>query len=181
MTKKTITDWAKKNFLHWFVETYPFPSPGVRDFLYQLAAAEELLSKVHIVMNGSFLRPLLVVSTDGSGMPPLLFISADDQSSADYQSILQLLEASTEEAIYLTLYFPDRSTSETYQAVMEECPTPFDSAYADQVMFQFELKLLNSGIKRDIAKQELMQQIDAALDHKDQRKFARLVKKLKSL
>ncbi|TCL62030.1 uncharacterized protein YpiB (UPF0302 family) [Hydrogenispora ethanolica] len=181
MAKKTISDWAKKNFLHWFIETYPFPSPDAKEFLLQLAAAEALLPRLHIVMDGSCLRPLLVVSTDGSGMPPLLLISATDQSSSEYQAILEQLAATDPSAIYLTLYFPDRSTSETFQAVVEECPTACDSAYADQIMFQFELSLLNAGIRREIAKQNLLQKIDEALDEKDKDKFLHWVQKLKSL
>ncbi len=179
MTKKTISDWAKKNFFHWFVESYQFRSPVPRQFLLKLAENEDLLSRLHIVLDGSYLRPLLLIATDRTGLPPLLYKTLDDNTVLDPAAIQAAI---MEEAgpLYLTLYFPDRSTSEPYQAVAEENPAPFDSAYANHILFQFELSLLNTAVRRDLERERLLSLIDQALDQKDQRKFKRLVKKLKS-
>ena len=43
----------------------------------------------------------------------------------------------------------------------------------------FELSLWSETIKHDIERQEIMSQIDKALDERNKRKFKRLVKKLK--
>ncbi len=180
MMKKTISDWAKKNFLHWFTETYSFQDNTPKDFLMNLAGNEKLLSRIHIVMDGSFLRPLLVISTVETGMPPILLKTLDDHDLTDVTAIQRLL-VSSDEPLFLTLYFSERTTSEPFQAVVEETPEPQDLSYTDHVLFQFELALLNSGIRRAIAKKLLLAKIDAALDERDRRKFERLAKRYKKL
>jgi uncharacterized protein YpiB (UPF0302 family) len=180
MTKKTISDWAKKNFLHWFVESYQFHSPVPRQFLLKLAENEDLLSRIHIVLDGSYLRPLLVISTNRTGLPPLLYKTLDDNTVLDPAAIQTAVMEETG-LFYLMLYFPDRSTSEPYQAVAEENLAPFDSASAHHILFQFELSLLNTAVRRDLERERLLSLIDQALDQKDKRKFKRLAKKLKSL
>jgi phosphate transport system permease protein len=72
MTRKTVSAWAKKNFLHWFIENYQFDSDGPKHILFHLAETEENLSRTHMVLDGSYLRPLLVLSTSGTGMPPFI-------------------------------------------------------------------------------------------------------------
>ncbi len=182
MMKKTISDWAKKNFLHWFTETYSFQDNTPKDFLMQLAGDEKFLSRIRIVMDGSYLRPLLVVSTVETGLPPLLLKTLDDHDLTDVAAIRRLLTAAaSDEPLFLTLYFSERTTSEPFQAVVEEAPGPRDRSYTDHVLFQFELALLNSGIRRVIAKKLLLAKIDEALDERDRRKFERLAKRFKKL
>lgn len=179
-TKKTISDWAKKNFLHWFVENYLLESEVIRKVLLQIAQNESLLAKVHVVLDGSYLRPLLVISTDGTGMPPFLLKTFDSTITNPTLIVnrLQLLECSP---IYLTLYFPDRNNCEPLQAVLEENPKLLDSNDARQMLMDFELSLWSETIKHDIERQEIMSQIDKALDERNKRQFRRLVKKLRDV
>jgi uncharacterized protein YpiB (UPF0302 family) len=179
MNKKIVSDWAKKNFLHWFIENHQFQSAGSKQVLLELVETE-LLSKVHIIMDGSNSRPLLVISTEGTGMPPVL-LKTPDATISDPQSILSQIQLFKESPFYLTLYFSDRSTCEPHQAVIEEIPTPVEETAAQQVLIDFELSLWREAIKHEMDRAQLMIQIDQALDEGNKRKFTRLVKKLKNL
>lgn len=180
MTRKTISDWAKKNFLHWFIENYLLESETIKQVLMQIAQNESLLAKVHIVLDGSYLRPLLVISTEGTGMPSFL-LKTFDSIISNPTLIVNRLQLLKDSPIYLTLYFPDRSICEPLQAVIEENPKLLDSNDARQMLMDFELSVWSETIKHDIERQELMAQIDIALDERNKRKFRRLVKKLKEL
>lgn len=179
MNKKIVSDWAKKHFLHWFVETHQFQTDGPRQILLQLAETEHLLSQIHIVINGSNLRPLLVISTEETGMPQAL-LKLEDTTITDLQAIRSQMALIRESPLYLTLYFTDRATSEPHQAVIEENST-LDPAKAQQFLIDFELSLLSEAVKHEMERAQLMRQIDQALEEKNKRKFRRLVKKLKSL
>jgi uncharacterized protein YpiB (UPF0302 family) len=180
MTKKTISDWAKKNFLHWFVENYLQESEVIKQVLLQIAQNEPMLAKVHIVVDGSYLRPLLVISTEGTNTPSFL-LKTFDSTITNPTLILSRLQLLKDSPIYLTLYFPDRNNCEPLQAVIEENPKLLDSNDARQMLMDFELSLWSETIKHDIERQEIMAQIDKALDERNKRKFKRLVKQLKEL
>jgi uncharacterized protein YpiB (UPF0302 family) len=180
MNRKIISNWAKKNFLFWFVENYQQQLTGSQQILLQLAENEVLLSQVHIVLDGSYLRPLLVVSTDATGMPPFL-LKTFDSTVTDSSIILSRLPLLAESPIYLTLYFPDRASCESHQAVVEEDPISLDSTRAQQILIDFELSLWSASFQREMERAELLNKIDQALDEKNKRKFHSLVKKLNNL
>lgn len=180
MNRKVVSDWAKKNFLHWFIENYHFSIDGPKQLLLQIADSESLLSRMHIVLDGSYLRPLLVFSTDRTGMPPFL-LKTFDSTVNDPFAILSRLKLLEESPIYLSLYFPDRNACESMQAVIEENPVMLDSAQAQQILVDFELSLWSEFFRREMERGEIMSQIDQALDSRNKRKFRQLVKQLKSL
>ncbi len=180
MNRKIVSNWAKKNFLFWFVENHQLQSDGARQILLQLAESESLLSQLHVVLDGSYLRPLLVVSTAGTGIPPFL-LKTFDSTVTDCSIILTRLSLLEESPIYLTLYFPDRASCEPHQAVVEEDPISLDSTRAQQILIDFELSLWSASFKREMERVEIMSQIDQALDARDKRKFQRLVKKLNKI
>lgn len=178
MSKKTVSIWAKKNFILWFLESYQFQSDSPKRFLSYLVESEELLARICLVYNGTHLRPLLVISSDHTGMPPL-FLKTADKNTTDSLTILQHLQTNRENPIYLTLYFPDRRASEPYQAVVEE--TFPEAEQGNQFMMDFELSLLIEACRLDMERAHLMRQIDQSLDKGNKRTFMRLVKKLKNL
>jgi uncharacterized protein YpiB (UPF0302 family) len=180
MTRKIVSDWAKKNFLHCFIENYLTQSDLSKQVLLQLAETEILLGKVHIVLDGSYLRPLLVIATEGTGMPPFL-LKTFDSSITDPSVILSRIQLLGESPIYLVLYFPDRATCEPLQAVIEEDPISLDSTNARQILLDFELSIWTEVFKLEIERSKIMTEIDQALDEKNEKKFLCLVKKLKNL
>lgn len=179
MTKKTISIWAKKNFIFWFIDNYRFSNEHPTNILQELAQTEELLSRLKLVMNGSYLRPLIVISTEGIGMPPLLY-KTNDQNQTDLQLILEHLYSERETPIYLTLYFPERSVSEPYLTVVEETGS-LNQNRTDQLLIDFELSLWFAGFKREQERAEIFKQIDRSLAEGKKSQFRQLVKKLKGL
>lgn len=180
MNRKIISNWAKKNFLFWFLEKYQLQSEDSKQVLLRLTENESLLSQVHIVLDGSYLRPLLVVSTEGTGMPAFL-LKTFDSNVTDCSFILSRLQLLGESPIYMTLYFPDRAACEPHQAVVEEDPISLDASRAQQILIDFELSLWSETFKKEMERAELMSKIDQALDEKNKKKFRCLVKKLNNL
>ncbi|NLY73794.1 MAG: IDEAL domain-containing protein [Firmicutes bacterium] len=179
MTKKTVSIWAKKNFIYWFLENYRFANDIPAYILQELAQTEELLSRLKLVVNGACLRPLIVIATDGIGLPPLLYLGRD-QNQTEPQSIIESLYSNEESPIYLTLYFPDRSTSEPYLTVVEETKE-LNQNQNNHLLIDFELSLWSQGFKREQERAAILKQIDQALAEGKKRQFRRLVKKLKEL
>ncbi len=179
MTKKTVSIWAKKNFILWFIENYRFSNEHPVSILRELVQTEELLSRLRLVMNGSYLRPLIVISTEGIGIPPLLYKNYD-QRQTDLQIILEHLYSEREAPIYLTLYFPERSSSEPYLTVIDDTSAS-NPNQSDYLLIDFELSLCFAGFKREQERAEVLKEIDRSLAEGKKRQFQRLVKKLKSL
>jgi uncharacterized protein YpiB (UPF0302 family) len=179
MTKKTVSVWAKKNFIGWFIENNRFSNDNPINILKELAQTEELLCRLKLVLNGSSTRPLIVVSTEGIGMPPLLY-KTNDQNLTDLESILEKLYSEMESSIYLTLYYPERSFSEPYLLIAEDTSVT-NSNQTNQLLIDFELSLWFAGFQRDQKRAEILRQIDQSLAEGKKREFRRLVKKLKNL
>lgn len=180
MSKKTVSTWAKKNFIHWFIENYSFESEGSKQILLYLTESEELLSRTHLILDGSYLRPLLVLSTLGTGMPSFI-LKTFNSTVTDPEMFLNRFQLLKGSPLYLTLYFPDRATSESYQAVIEESPVFLETTLGQQILMDFELSLWSESFKHEMERAELMTQINQALDEKNKRKFSRLVKRLNKL
>lgn len=180
MSRKTVSTWAKKNFLHWFVENYQFQSQGAKQLLLNLAETEENLARTHLVIDGSYLRPLLVISTTGTGMPPFIF-KTFNSTVTQPELILSRLQLLNGSPLYLSLYFPDRTTCEAFFSVIEESPVTLESTLGQQILIDFELSLWSEAFKHELERAEIMDQINQSLDNRDKRQFKRLVKKLKKL
>ncbi|HOP74116.1 MAG TPA: YpiB family protein [Bacillota bacterium] len=180
MTRKTVSSWAKRNFLHWFIENYPFDSEGSKQLLLLLADNEEYLSRIHLVMDGSYLRPLLVISTTGTGMPPFI-LKTFNSTVTDPEMIIARLQLLKESPLYLTLYFPDRLSCESFHTVIEESPVTLESTLGQQILIDFELSLWTEAFKREMEMNALMVQINEALDSRNKRKFLRLARKYNKL
>ena len=147
MTKKIISVWAKKNFIYWFIENYQSSNGHQVNILQKLVQTEELLARLRLVMDGSYLRPLLVISSEGIGMPPLLY-KTHDQNYIDPQTILEFLYLEKDSPIYLTLYFPERSSSEAYRAVTEKTKAQ-NQDQSNYLLIDFELSLWSACFKQE--------------------------------
>ncbi len=179
MNKKAVSVWAKKNFILWFIENNRFSNDNPINILQELSQTEELLCRLKLVLNGSYLRPLIVISTEGIGMPPLLYKTID-YNEKDLQTILEHIYLERESPIYLTLYYPERSFSEPYLTIAEDTGN-LNASQADQLLIDFELSLWFAGFKRDQERADILKQIDRSLAEGKKREFRRLVKMLKSL
>jgi len=180
MAKKTVSTWAKKNFLIWFADSFQFQSESSHEFLLYIARREDLLSRIHLLLDGPYPDPLIIIAVQHTGMPPLLMKDGDYYLN-DPETIIEYLLNLTEEPFYLTLYFPERSICEIYQAVAEENRFISDPLESKESLIDFELSLWNESFKSEAIRTELMHEIDRALETRNKRRFKKLVKKLKEL
>ena len=180
MTKKTVSNWAKKNFLIWFADSFQFQSENAHEFLLYIARRDDLLSRMHLLLEGPYPEPLIIIAIQNTGMPPLM-IKDQEYYSNDPETIVEYLKSLGELPFYLTLYFPERSTCEIYRAVAEENRLVNDLIDSKEHLIDFELSLWNESFKSETLRQELMREIDQALEKRDKRRFKKLVKKLKEL
>ncbi len=179
MTKKTVSLSAKRNFLLWFAETHVFDLPSSKQILFKIIDHEELLTKIHLIFNGPYPLPLLVVSASNTGMPSLL-LKTVEKTYRDFQQIWEYInKIDSDELIYLTLYFCERNNCELYQTVSEDKKLILEPNTVKENVIDFELSLWNEAFRQQDQKSEIMQQIDYALDTGNKKKFRHLVKKLK--
>lgn len=178
--KKTVSSWAKKNFLYWFIENYSFHNQGPKNILYYLTEDEQLLSQTHLVLDGSYLRPLLVISSATTGLPPLI-LKTFTSTITDSDLLLARMNLLRNSPLYLTLYFADRDDCQALFAIIEEDPTVLEGTLGRQLLFDFELSLWNDGFKREQKRSELLTNINAALDQRNKSEFEQLAKQYNNL
>ena len=85
--QSTVTTWAKKNFMLWFMENYPLRDNGGRKILTYLLEKKPALGFLHIIENGSLFRPLLVISSEDTAMPSCLLMTVKETISIPMSSL----------------------------------------------------------------------------------------------
>ncbi|NLZ44407.1 MAG: IDEAL domain-containing protein [Clostridia bacterium] len=181
--QSTVTTWAKKNFMLWFMENYPLRNNGARRILTYLLEKKPALSFLHIIENGSLFRPLLVISSENTGMPSCLLITVRD-SLYNSDAILEYLEnfeANDGNRLFLTFYFPDREKCRPFWQVSEEGALIIPPDRIKDLQFKFELRLLLEEERKKLRRQELMAEIDQALAKGERLVFQQLARELKNL
>lgn len=179
MSRKTISSWAKKNFVYWFSDHHDI-SLEAYDLLEEIVENEELLSRMHITEDGTLLKPLLVISTPDSGMPSVLLQTFDRnlRRNGDILSYLWQLE---NKPFYVTFYFYDRSQSKPFLSIAENPPTLLDPEKAKALRLDFELELCFEELRKEEQKRKIMAEIDNVLERGEKRRFHQLVRKLKQI
>src|SRR5690554_3112957 len=178
MKQPTISTWAKRNFLQWFLDNYSFSSSKSRRILLDLVERKDPLSLLHIIKNGALYRPLLVFSSDDSRMPPCLLITKEMETS-DPDQICLALDDLKENDLYVTFYFPNRLESQALLNVIEEPAIEIEPERARTLLFDFELKLFREEDKKANRRKEILERIDDVLASGAKDEFYRLVKELK--
>ena len=181
--QSTVTTWAKKNFMLWFMENYPLRDSGGRKILTYLLEKKPALGFLHIIENGSLFRPLLVISSEDTAMPSCLLMTVKETIS-NPDVILEYLEnfdASKGNKLFLTFYFPDREKCRPFWQVSEEGALIIPPEKIRNLQFNFELRLLLEEERKKQRRQELMAEIDQALAKGEKRVFQQLARELKNL
>lgn len=179
MSRKAVSNWAKKNFVYWFTEKHDI-SGDASELLTDILENENFLSRMHITEDGTLLKPLLVISTPTTGMPSLLLQTFDKnlRGADEIRSYLWHLE---NKPFYLTLYFPERSLCKPYFAVAENPPLLFEPEKTKSLRFDFELSLWLDEYRKSQRRQEIMAEIDEVLERGEKRRFYQLVRELKRM
>lgn len=177
MSRKAVSSWAKKNFIYWFCDNHDL-SGDSHALLQEIAESEDLLSRLRITEDGSLLKPLLVVSCQGTGMPTLL-LQTFDRYIHRPEEIRNFLIISDDKPFYITFYFPNRNSCEPYQSVAENPPSLLDPEKTHSLRMDFELTLCLEEYRKEMHRRKLMTEIDNALEKGQKRRFIRLVRELK--
>ena len=179
MSRKTVSNWAKKNFIYWFTEKYELAAEAM-ELLEEILENEDYLSRMHITEDGTLLKPLLVISTPTKGMP-LLLLQTFDKNLRSPEEIRSYLAHLEDKPFYMTLYFPDRSTCKPYAAVSVNPPLLFEPEKAKALRFDFELSLWLDEYRKNQRRQEILAEIDSVLERGEKRRFYQLVRELKRI
>ena len=181
--QSTVTTWAKKNFMLWFMENYPLRDNGGRKILTYLLEKKPALGFLLIIEYGSLFRPLLVISSEDTAMPSCLLMTVKETIS-NPDVILEYLEnfdASKGNKLFLTFYFPDREKCRPFWQVSEEGALIIPPEKIRNLQFNFELRLLLEEERKKQRRQELMAEIDQALAKGAKRDYQQQARELKNL
>lgn len=179
MSRKAVSSWAKKNFIYWFCDNHEIPGESYA-LLEAIAESEALLSRLRITDDGSLLRPILIVSSTGTGMPSLL-LQTFESSLRHPDEIRAYLDQTDDKPFYITFFFPNQNACEPYQSVAENPPTLLEPEKANSLRMDFELTLWLEEYRKVLRRRQLLTEIDDVLDRGEKRKFFQLVRELKKI
>lgn len=180
MNQPLVSPLAKKKFIKWFLTHWEFRGEGPRRVLLALLQQDTTLKQIKIIEQGCFLRPLLVVSSLGTGMPPVYLLTYE-RILTDPDGIIEYYGTLKKENLYITFYFPNCNTCLPFLDVLEEIPLPLDPEKIKSLQIDLELQLLLAEAENEAQRNKLLAQIDEALAKREKKEFHRLVKILKSL
>ncbi|HEX2953196.1 MAG TPA: YpiB family protein [Bacillota bacterium] len=179
MSRKAVSSWAKKNFIYWFCDNHEVSGESYA-LLETIAESEELLSRLRITDDGSLLRPLLIISSTGTGMPSML-MQTFERNLRHPDEIRAYLDQTDDKPFYITFYFPNQSTCEPYQSVAENPPTLLEPEKASSLRMDFELAIWLEEYRKALRRREILSEIDGVLERGEKRKFFQLVRELKKI
>ncbi len=176
MDGKAASIEDRRAFVMWLGSNFEFRQPAAVDVLRFFLSAPENLARLKIIEDGSYLRPLLLVSTFGQRQPGLLYQTAS-HSYQDAQVILMDL-ALTKGPVYLVAHFPHRTQAQLYLRAREEGITPASGIFGPAAL-DLETTHLLAGLGLEAKRTEILFLIDQALERRDRSAFAVLVAELK--
>lgn len=175
-----VSSLAKKNFIQWFLTHCEFRGEAPRRILFALLKEEDTLKRIKIVEKGCILRPLLVISSLGTGMPSAVLLTYNLVLS-DPAAVIEYMLNAGASCFYLTFYFPGRDRCLLFREVLEELPLPITPEKVVCLQMDLEIKLLLIEAENEVQRTKLLAQIDEALAKKEKKTFLRLARLLKSL
>lgn len=160
MGKNRISD--KRNFIYWFLDSQRLANSGAEMILRRLLGSDELLAKVVLVPTPFSCGDLLLIAGKGT-YTHSFFLRLNGVEIYDVKAALEALENEEWDELQLHLainrtffcqYCPDKGR--------EEAPEIIEK-------------------RQELTKEMLMQMIDQALDHRDQKAFKVLTNRLLKL
>ncbi len=176
MNGRVVNTDDRRAFLMWLGSNHEFKQPLAVDVLRFFLSIPENLARLRIIEDGSYLRPLLLISTFGQRQPGLLYQTTSG-SSTDAPAILLDL-ALTQGRVYLTPHFPHRTQAKLFLRAREEGITPASGIFGP-AMIDLETTQLLADLSLEAKRAELLFLIDQALERRDRTAFAILVAELK--
>lgn len=169
----------KKLFIRWFLKNYQLKRREGVWILNYLLSNDELLENVHFVDEAHYCPRAIVMSTVDTTSIPFRFYKGNIMTS-DAEKAFHDLRLNVHESIYLQLNFPSIPPDPLYLAVLEENPyVPNDVLISEKDRLAAQQLLENSML--EFQEQQILGEIDAALDAGDKERFFELSNLLQAL
>lgn len=169
----------KKIFVRWFLKNHQLKRREGVWILNYLLSNEQLLEAIHFVDEAHYCPRAIVMSTVDSAGIPFRFYKGNLMTS-DAEKAFHDLRLNPQEVMYVQLYFPNIPPHAFYLAVLEENPfIPYEQYISEKDRLMAEQLLQNS--MKAFQLEQLLVQIDEALDQGDKERFFELSNVLQAL
>ena len=169
----------KRNFIQWFLRNYTLKRHEVKWLLNFIMKDEKLLNQLSFVHDAKFCPRAIVISSHCSDGIPFLFYK-QHVITTDIEKFFHDIRLHEDEYIYVQLNFHNVRQNPYYAGVLEE--NPYAPIMPD---LQNEDKRISNSLLTDLIREhqfkKIKEDIDQALDQKDEKKFNQLVRILKNL
>ncbi|WP_017725876.1 YpiB family protein [Halalkalibacterium ligniniphilum] len=178
--RKWISVAEKRQFLQWFLNSQQLKRKEARQVL------EHMIKRHHILENVSFTEEIklsettMVISSMNSDEPGFVFYS-QQRKTDDVARALGELMANPSKKVNLILHFYGKSLNHQYLQLLDAPAKERVMRYKQFQHYAKETDQLIESIILETEKEALRQQIDEALDQKDEARFKRLVAELNEL
>lgn len=169
----------KKDFIRWFLNNYQLKRRECVWILNYLMSHDQIMEKVHFVEQAGYCPRGLVMSTHCVDEVPFRFYK-ENIMTTDAEKSFHDIRLNRDEEIYIQLNFHGSNQSHQYAAVLEENPYMPKSLQISEKDRLIAEKFLLSSIQ-NFQRKKLLDQIDEALDRKDEKAFLELTEKLRKL
>ncbi|MFC0559896.1 ReoY family proteolytic degradation factor [Halalkalibacter alkalisediminis] len=169
----------KKEFLKSFLQQFELKRRECAWLLNYLMSDDELMERVHFVEQAAHTPKALIISAKGVDTIPFSF-HKEKHITTDAEKAFHDIRLNQNEEIYIELHFNGAKHYPPYLVVLEDNPHIPENIELT-VAFQKEAELLLDRSIRKFRKEQLLSQIDNALDQQDEFAFKRLVQQLQQL
>ncbi|MCL7745925.1 ReoY family proteolytic degradation factor [Halalkalibacter alkaliphilus] len=169
----------KKEFLKTFLQQFELKRRECAWLLNYLMSDDELMERVHFVEQAAHTPKALIISAKGVDSIPFSF-HKEKHVTTDAEKAFHDIRLNQTEDIYIELHFTGARQYPPYLVVLEDNPhIPENLELA--VAFQKETEWILDRALKSFKKEQLLSDIDRALDEQDQERFKHLVLELKQL
>ncbi|MDF2608076.1 MAG: hypothetical protein K0S34_2272 [Bacillales bacterium] len=175
----SVSVTEKKDFIKWFLNHYQLKRRECVWILNYLLSHDNIMRHVHFVDQAQYCPRAVIMSTHCVDEVPFRFYKQNVMTT-DAEKAFHDIRLNRDEDIYVQLIFKGAFQNPKYVAVIEEnsfIPKHLLINERDKILAETFIK----HILRKTHKENLLKQIDEALDNNDEVTFKLLTQKLKKL
>ncbi|MDZ5712003.1 ReoY family proteolytic degradation factor [Jeotgalibacillus haloalkalitolerans] len=175
----SISAHEKKDFIKWFLQHYQLKKRESVWIMNYLLSHDQLIENLHFVEDARYCPRGIVMSTACSDEVPFRFYK-EHVMTTDAEKSFHDIRLHREEDLYVQLNFESAYSSYQYAAVLEDNPFTPKEVHLTKKEKELAEQFLTDSIAEN-RRNQLMKEIDEALDRQDKDKFRQLTDRLKSL
>ncbi|EAC5751292.1 YpiB family protein [Listeria monocytogenes] len=175
--KASISIDEKKDFIRWFLNKHQMKTREAMWVLNYIAGHDQIVKYVHFVDNLEGCARGLSLSAHGVKSEPFLFFKGNIMTS-DPEKAFHDIRLNWDEELYVELHFEEAMSSPEYALVREDNP------FAAVKLADEEKEMADALIYQSVhqfSREKVLQQIDEALDTRDEAAFHKLVRILQQM